>query len=164
MSDVREGYDVAQVCLNGHSITGSAQASPQFMKNYCPKCGSATIISCPACDAPIHGIYQGGYVSFTPPYVPPAFCHECGAAYPWTESRLEAAKELAREDEELTDEEREQLARSLDDIIADTPRTQAAASRFKRLAAKAGKGTAEGLREIVVQIASEAARKAIFGT
>jgi len=51
----------------------------------------------------------------------------------------------------------------LDDLIVETPRTQLAAVRFKNLAAKAGRETAGALRSIIVDIASEAAKKAIFG-
>lgn len=160
---VNEGYDVGQVCLNGHPITGNAQRYPDFTKKHCPNCGAPTITACTKCRTPIQGDYWVPGVLSALPYQPPAHCHECGTPYPWTAAKLEAAKELAHEAEDLTQEEREQLARSLDDIVADTPRTQLAASRFKRLMGKAGKGTAQAMRDIVVDIASEAARKSIFG-
>jgi hypothetical protein len=110
---------------------------------------------------PDQGQLLGGSDRRTP-LEPAAFCLNCGKTYPWTQSRLAAAKELALEAEDLSDEEREQLAGSLDDIVADTPRTQLAISRFKRLMAKAGKGTGQAMREIVAQISTEAAKRAIF--
>ena len=55
------------------------------------------------------------------------------------------------------------LAASLDDIVCETPKTQLASSRFKRLLAKAGGGGAQAMKELVVGIASEAAKKAIWG-
>jgi hypothetical protein len=76
---------------------------------------------------------------------------------------LEAARELAREAEGLSEEEHALLEASLDDIIRDTPRTPVAANRFKRLIAQTGKGTAAAMRELVIDIASEAAKKAIWG-
>jgi hypothetical protein len=76
---------------------------------------------------------------------------------------LEAGRQLALEAEDLDDDERRQLADSLDDLVRDTPSTPGAAGRFKRLAAKAGKGTANALRDVMVDITSEAAKKVIWG-
>jgi hypothetical protein len=95
-------------------------------------------------------------------YEPPAFCGECGKPFPWTERRLEAARELALEADHLSDEERKQLAESLPDLARDTPRTQVAATRFRRLAAKAGAETANALRAVLIDVMSEAAKKAIW--
>ena len=92
----------------------------------------------------------------------PIFCPDCGKPYPWTEAKLKAAQELADLLEDLTSEEREILKKSFDDIIIDTPQTPVAATRFKKIAAKAGKIAAEQLRELVVDIASETAKKIIL--
>ena len=92
----------------------------------------------------------------------PIFCPDCGKPYPWTEAKLKAAKELADELDELTPEERELLKKSLDDIMLDTPQTIVAATRFKKIAAKAGKATVKELRKLVVDIASETAKKIIL--
>jgi len=94
----------------------------------------------------------------------PSFCPNCGKPYPWTEEKLKAAKELTDEFENLSPEERETLKKSLDDIVRDTPQTPIAATRFKKLVAKAGKVAADGLRDILVDIASEAAKKAIWSS
>ena len=51
----------------------------------------------------------------------------------------------------------------LDDLLHDSPMTQVAASRFKRLLSKAGHGAAESFRELLVDVVSEAAKKAIWG-
>ena len=92
----------------------------------------------------------------------PAFCPDCGKPYPWTEAKLKAARELADELDNLSLEERETLKKSLDDIIRDTPQTAVAATRFKRLVAKAGQVTANGFRDTLVDILSEAAKKIIW--
>ena len=78
------------------------------------------------------------------------------------EDKLKTAKELADLLEDLSPEEREILKKSLDDIISDTPQTAVAANKIKILVAKVGKIAAEQLRELVVDIASETAKKLIW--
>jgi hypothetical protein len=92
----------------------------------------------------------------------PAHCSECGMAFPWTSARLAAAKELAGEVEGLSDDERETLKNSLDDLTTDTPKTEVAASRVKRLIAKSGKVAADTFNKILVTVATEYAKKIIF--
>jgi hypothetical protein len=155
-------YDVMQVCLNGHQITASLKSSPEFGKRHCSKCGAATISTCGHCQTDIRGFYSDPHTIST--YVPnvPAFCHECGAPYPWTEARLKAAQQLAEELDGLGYEEKQTLKASLDDLVRDTPRTSLAATRFKRLAAKAGKGAAEAFKDILIGVITEAAKKVIW--
>ena len=92
----------------------------------------------------------------------PAFCLHCGASYPWTDARLKAARELAHELDGLSAAEKEALAKSLDDLVKDTPSTPVAATRFKKLTVKAGKGTVAAFRDILVDIVSETAKKMIW--
>lgn len=40
-------YDVAQICLSGHTTMRSAHSSPEVTKKFCPKCGEQTITTCP---------------------------------------------------------------------------------------------------------------------
>lgn len=160
-----EWQDLAQFCVNGHFINAAVKASPEFNKRHCDKCGAETITECPKCkgiikgELHVPGIVVGGYT-----FPAPSFCEHCGAAFPWTEARLEAAKELAGEMEGLTPEERELMKQSLDQIVRDTPQTTLAATRFKKLATKAGKGAAAAIWELVKDLASEAAKKALFPT
>jgi len=157
-------YDVAEVCLNGHTSNDSTVQYPRHNKPFCDRCGAKTITSCPACSTPIRGDYRvPGVIGFSSSFHPPAFCYQCGATMPWTSAAMTAARLLAEETEGLTDEEREGLARTLDDLIHDSPMTQVAASRFKRLLSKAGHGAAESFRELLVDVVSEAAKKAIWG-
>ena len=97
-------------------------------------------------------------------YTIPNFCHNCGKPYTWVEIKLKAARELSDELDGLTVTERDQLKKSLDDIVTDTPQTAVAALRFKRLAAKAGIAAANGLKDILVDIISETAKKLIWPT
>jgi hypothetical protein len=95
--------------------------------------------------------------------VVPAYCHGCGSAYPWTDKRTAAAKELVEELAHLKPHERELLKRTIDELVLDTPRTQLAIVRFKRLVAKAGPDAGIALRELLVLVVSEAVRRAIWG-
>ena len=45
---LREGYDTAQVCLNGHVASSMAGSSPQFRQCHCEKRGDPTITECQA--------------------------------------------------------------------------------------------------------------------
>jgi len=155
-------YDTAQVCLNGHSINDMARLYPEHNKKFCSKCGAQTITECQSCKASIKGYYHCSVAVIGFEYVPPKFCDNCGKPYPWTESKLKAAQELADEAENLTPAERDILKQSLDDLIRDTPNTQVAALRFKKLAAKAGDVILGGLRDIMVDVASETAKKILF--
>ncbi len=159
-------YDTAQICINGHVINSCSVKLPEHNKKFCNKCGAPTITNCQNCNATIRGEYHQEHVIKAIYYnelTLSSFCPECGKPYPWTEAKLKAAQEFSDMLVELSLEEREALKKSLDDIVRDTPQTPVAATRFKKLVAKAGKVAADGLRDILVDIASEAAKKAIWG-
>jgi hypothetical protein len=164
MRDEEDGWwDIAQICLNGHMVNQRVIEQRDHSQPFCDRCGKPTIMACRRCSAPIRGVYHspGSYV--VDPIELPIYCLGCGSPYPWTERRINAAKELAAEIETLKPHERELLKRSIDDLLTDTPRTQLAVVRFKRLAAKAGEDARLGLREILVSLASEAVRRAVWG-
>ena len=118
-----EEYDFAQICVNGHVINDSVRSMPQFNKKFCDRCGVATITACSNCNAPILGYYYvSGFIGGGHNMEAPSFCRECGQAYPWTKTKIDAAKELAQE-LELPEEEQAVLAKSIEDIVSDTPRT-----------------------------------------
>ncbi|WP_027724534.1 DUF2321 domain-containing protein [Tuberibacillus calidus] len=158
-------FDFAQICLNGHVVNDSAGTYPQYNENFCTECGAETITKCPSCNTHIRGDYHSDAVVIIggSRYKLPKFCHNCGQPYPWTKMKIEAAQELASEINELTDDERELLAKSIDEIIKDTPKTTVAATRFKKLLAKVGAPIAESFREVLVDIISETAKKSIWG-
>jgi hypothetical protein len=70
---------------------------------------------------------------------------------------------MADELDELSQEDRDRLKGTLDDLIRNTPQTEVAAIRFKKTLAKLGKEGAGAMRDIVVDIASEVAKKALLG-
>lgn len=160
---VLEGYDTAQVCLNGHMVNSCAVGSPQFNSAFCDKCGAKTITQCARCSKRIPGYYHSpGVVSFGEEK-PPNYCHACGAAYPWIESRLSAAREYIRELDRLNENEKGVLSRSLDDLVRDTPNTAISVLRFKQLTTKAGTTAIDALKSISIEITVEAVKRQVWG-
>lgn len=153
---------------------------PEHNSKFCSRCGAPVITKCQNCNAPINGFYHEGSadefdidgmieeIVNPPPNIAPdyttvrSFCPDCGKSYPWTEAKLKAAQELADELVKLSPEERDLLKKSLDDIVRDTPQTTVAVNRFKKLVAKAGPVAADGFRKILVDVLSEAVKKAIW--
>ena len=155
--------DNAQICPNGHLANSSMKLCPEFNQEFCQECGEKTLTACQHCQEPIRGDYHMENVLGGFGYTPPRHCHNCGKPFPWIERTLEAAKELTDEIDELIPEEREKLKGTLNDLIVDTPRTELAATRFKKLVSKGGKATALALEKILTGIVTEAAKKAIWG-
>ena len=138
-------YDVAQICINGHVINAASLRNPHRSQKFCSLCGAQTIDSCQKCQNQIRGhfVRENQILGV---YSRPAFCLECGNAYPWTEAALIAARELAQELDGLNPEEKELLKESLEDIVRDTPRTSVAVTRFKKLVTKSGNWLQKGLK------------------
>ncbi len=155
----REEYDVAQICRNGHVVNPHFHDAPADNAKRCRHCGSETINCCTECKEPIRGALSR---TFAMDWRAPRFCENCGDPYPWTKTALDAARESVDEDTVLTEADKSELKTALDDIVRDSPRTTLAASRYKRLAAKAGKSFAEGLKAILIQVASETAKKVLW--
>ena len=155
-------YDIAQVCINGHVVNSSTNERPQHNKEYCEKCGSKTIIKCQQCGTQIQGEYHVEGVFGISHYQAPSFCIKCGKPFPWTEAKIVAAQELANEMDGLSEKEREILSKSIDDIVNENPRTILATTRVKKLLPKIGKQFGEAFRDILVDIASETAKKALW--
>lgn len=156
-------YHVAEVCPNGHVSTSSADTSPELREKFCSSCGEPTMTQCQYCQAAIRGYYYvEGIFSFSE-YTPPAHCHNCGSAFPWTARKIEGAVELVEVGGGLTDSEIVQLRNDLTELTRDSPKTQVASLRFKKTMTKVGSTVAQGVRDIVVDVLSEAAKKAIWG-
>jgi len=157
-------YDVAQICLKGHVTNDSTQQHPQANKKFCPQCGSETITGCRHCEYPIRGDYMSDVVVVVGVhYKPPAYCENCGKPYPWTERAISEARRLAKELPGLTDEEKSQITESLGDLVTETDMSKSAARRVRNLLTKAGGEAAGMLRDIVVAVSSETAKKILLG-
>lgn len=153
-------HDTAQVCLNGHVITSMADTAPQFRKPYCTNCGATTIMSCPACEAPIRGRYKASRAIREVP--PPSFCHDCGEPYPWTERALAAATELVDLVESMPAPDRQALKERLPALMSDTPQTKVAVARMQQWLAKAGPKLGLVMRDLIVNIGTEAVKKVLL--
>lgn len=152
-------YDVALVCMNGHMINDNFLKYPEHNTAYCDKCGAATICSCLHCNTKIRGKYDvPGVTVFGDTTETPAYCHSCGKPYPWTEERLKAIKETI-ELSEISEQEKNEFNSNLPDIISETPRTKLAALKIKTIGAKIGKDIWAVAKDILVDIASETAKK-----
>lgn len=156
-------YDVAQICLNGHVINSSTRDFPEDNKKFCDKCGASTITNCPNCNTEIQGYQNIDGVISIQKYEPPAFCPNCGKPYPWTETKIQAVHDLAKELENISEDEKKILSKSIDEIVKDTPRTALGATRTKRILSKVGNPTAvDAFKKILVDIISETAKKIIW--
>jgi len=157
-----DGYDVAQICQNGHVINKRSKSEPDRNQQHCDKCGTSTITLCPKCQNPIRGasLVKSGFMSSI--YSVPSFCDNCGSPFPWTESRLKAAHELAKEIDNINEEDRIILHSSIDDLVRDTPSSNVAVIRFKKIMQKVGPSFASMFREILVDVLSETIKKTLF--
>ncbi len=162
-------YDKALICVNGHLINSGADADPDKNSAFCPQCGAATITACSNCNQPIRGDQyddQFDGVEFVGPHKlgfrsVPGHCHACGKSYPWTQSKAEALGEMIEELDGLSDDEREKLKVSIPDILADTPKSETAALRFKKAITKVGQAGGKMLMDVLTNVATEAVKKAM---
>lgn len=151
-------YYNAQICLNGHTI--SSYSSNE--SDYCSECGEKTISNCPNCNANIRGKMNiDGIVDFSD-YIPPKYCPDCGTPYPWTKSKLEAITELIEFDKNLSADEKSYINNNIQALTVDSPKTTVVATKFSYFLKKASSATISATRDILVEIASEAAKKIIF--
>ena len=156
-------YCTAEVCLNGHPTTASIELSPELRSKHCSECGANTIVQCPCCSAGLRGYYDSSSIVDFTPYSPPSYCHNCGHPLPWTQEKISVAQELVDELEGLSPDERSTLKESILDLTRDSPRTELASLRYKRLIAKSGKVVGQALNSVVASIATEAAKQ-LLGT
>lgn len=162
-------YCLAKICKNGHVISSEIESNNQYSEKFCSECGSETIMSCQHCNEGIRGSYyvptrswvNNTTVKSFSEYKLPNFCYHCGKPFPWTESRLQSARELTDELDSLDRNDKDRLKASLDDLVRDTPQTTLAATRFKNIMLKVGKETAGVFKSILINVLSEAAKKSI---
>lgn len=155
----REGYDLAQVCLNGHMVNSAARTEPQNNQKFCSTCGAPTVTACPECNHALRG-YLWGSLSVDE-VVPKAFCSNCGVPYPWTQRKLSVAHALVQETE-LSDSDKDLLTKSLDELVRDTPETEVALVRIKKLMPKAGTVIASGLKQVLISVVTEAVKHSLW--
>lgn len=155
-------------CTNGHYIGAynkggrswqavvSAMAEEEredapHRAKFCATCGAKNLSACEHCDAPIRPVIHGRGR--------PSYCVECAEPFPWTAIALAAAKEYTDELDTLTDEDKALLKDSFADLTVDTARTPLAASRFKKMVAKAGPVADDALIQIITGVLTEVSAK-----
>ena len=156
-------YRVAQVCLNGHTITRAVDRMPELQEKFCSKCGEVTIMECLSCVTPIRGEFETeGVLILGSGYTAAAFCYTCGKPFPWTQKRVKAAIELVQA-ADIEGQELAQFERDVQSLTKDSSETTIASIRFKKIMGKVGSSIAGGVKDILVDVVSEAAKKAIWG-
>ncbi|RKJ20108.1 DUF2321 domain-containing protein [Butyricicoccus sp. 1XD8-22] len=150
-------YNSATICLNGHVIS-----STRFdYTSYCDKCGNKSISICPSCNTVIRGAYENE-IAIDFHYQAPSFCYSCGNPFPWIETLINNAVELIALDDNLSEENKAIIKSALPDLIVETPTTPLAAAKYKKFVPKAAKYIQDGLRNLLVDVASEAVKKSLW--
>jgi len=70
-------------------------------------------------------------------------------------------EEMIDELDGLSDEERNRLKKSIPDIIADTPKSETAALRFKKAVAKVGEAGGNLMMKVLASVATEAVKNSM---
>jgi len=153
-------YNAARICLNGHVISRRVKDTSSTGDKFCQLCGAETICRCLKCGEIIRGKYEmDKLLDLRPDDSPaPAYCYNCGSPYPWTEDALESTRMVIDEENRLSTDEKENLKKSLPDIISETPRTSLAVLRFKKAMGHVGKFTQDAFSKFAVSTACEAAK------
>lgn len=149
-------YRTAQICLNGHIITKNLEHDPESTEKYCSDCGKEVIEGCLKCDESIRSnIYD-------PIETPPNYCRNCSSPFPWTEKILNNAIELLSLDESLSDNHKDILQSVFPDLLVDTPTTPLAVAKYKKYISSSQGFIQDGLKQIFIDIVSEAVRMSIW--
>ena len=146
----------AKICTNGHAIV---ERTPLDITEYCEICGAKLISKCPNCNSPIKEWHINAAVFYTPDFKKPLYCRSCGKPYPWTASAIQSAEQLILEEEALTESTKTAAVASLPDIISETPNTNLAVVRIKKVLSSAGKFTSDAVRQFVIDFGCELAIK-----
>ena len=152
-----------EVCLNGHQVTPYSKSNqdPNPSK-FCEDCGEKVIRTCQSCQHAIDGKVSYPSVISLSEVPVPSFCKHCGKPYPWTESVIEGTRELLELDFSISIEDKEFIENSVSDLLVDTPKTKVAATKFKMITSGATSIVKDGLRELLVDVVSETAKKIMF--
>jgi hypothetical protein len=146
----------AQICLNGHVL--HCDGTPFDSNAHCTRCGASCIDGCTHCKEPIRGVEL--YMPAAG-YSRPRYCHGCGQPYPWMEDRLKTARELLRNDDHLTQDDRNDLWDDLQYVMSD-PKADLAPAKKKLIEIKLGKAT-EYVREAILDLIAKTAAEVLKG-
>jgi hypothetical protein len=77
---------------------------------------------------------------------------------------MSAARDLADELGEISQEDRAKLKAAIDDVATGGPRAEAGAARIKRMIGNATTTVGQALWKICVEVAGDAAKKILLGS
>ena len=154
-------YATAYICTKGHvSSSGEEPSATPF----CRICGSEVISKCPNCGNRILGKQDVDELFFVAPYKLPYYCGFCGSPYPWTRDFLDRGIELLSLEQDLDEESVSLLKDSFPDLVIESPAaTPLAVARYKKFFPKLAQFIQDGLKNIIVEVASETVKKSLFG-
>jgi hypothetical protein len=152
-----EGYDLAQICRQGHIVSMFAESHPEETQDHCIKCGAETVTACLDCKEPIRGYHHVPGIGSLNPKVAPSYCHKCGKPYPWMKDRLQTARELLDHDDKLSLEDRKKLWSLLQYVMSDpkSDLTPAKKKLFEFGIAKALPATREFFLDFLAKLGAE---------
>ena len=153
-------YDVAQICINEHVTNSSTKEYPQHDEKFCERCGSETIKHCTYCENEIRGYYHVDGV-FGGSFDTPNHCLECGKPYPWTESKIQSAKEVI-ELLTLSEENKTTLKNSIEDIVVDTPKTETSCMKFKLITSSLTDEIKDIIKKTFVDIVTDKSKELLW--
>ncbi|MFG5506158.1 DUF2321 domain-containing protein [Enterococcus faecalis] len=152
-----------KICLNGHQLCVTSN-SPIDPNEFCPKCSASVISTCQSCNAPIEGWYENDNIVYigSRNAEKPAYCKKCATPYPWTEQILNNAIELIALDDNLSDDDKQLIKTAIPDLLVDTPKTQLAEAKFKKVFPKVSTFVKDSMYNLLVDVLSDAAKKSLF--
>lgn len=158
-----ENFECTMICLNGHLINRFVNLHPEDNKKHRPECGQSTIHQCPACNKEIEGrtVYNEATDSLgynLRKSKKHQYCEECGAAYPWTKSKFESAKELIRDLEGLSDEKIVLLRDCIEDVLRGSSKSETDTAQFIEYMIEAEGPAINPLQTIINDVASDAVK------
>lgn len=159
-----EHFETALACANGHVITATLRAEPKKKASFCSTCGEPTVSACSRCSKPLKGAYwreELGYLLGG--YRLPNYCDECGEPFEWTKRLISEATAAIRRSEQVSSADVEQFATDLPEIIKQSSKAVAATSRARSVLQRVGASTRQVVRDIFVQVVSNAVTSQIFG-
>ena len=160
---IGEGYDSAQICLNGHVVNSMALTESGHNKKFCDQCGTSTTMECSQCKSKIKGPYHyPNIVSIGFGYDAPKFCDNCGNKYPWTETQLQVTRELIELADELNATEKEDLNLNIEELVKESPKVPVAQIKVKKLLSKVDKNISDGIHDALAEIISKTIQKNIW--
>ncbi len=117
-------------------------------------------MACPECQAHIRGYFHMESVFTTHTSPVPKYCINCGKPYPWQTRTIEALTDILKEGA-LPAEDVQTFSNALPDVLRDSPKTDSASLKIKRILGKLGKDTYDIAIKVLTDVATEAARKQI---